>query len=131
MAALLTRRVVLAGKNSVDLETRTAEAVLCSAAAVQRHGERPDGSFGKWIERLDVDGARLDQGPLPLLLDHDHTQAASRVGVAENIRREGDKVVATLRFSAREDVAPLLRDLAEFGGGLSVGYSVKDWKRMP
>lgn len=130
MPDMLTRAADLT-PSSVDLEARTASAVVSTGADVQRYGFRPDDTFGPWIERLDVSGAdltRLIGGPV--LLDHAAADANKRVGVVTAARVERGQIVADFKFSARAEVADLLRDLSEgIGGAVSVGYRVDQWDR--
>jgi hypothetical protein len=129
LTQLLTRRAAI-GPSSLDVEARTAEAIVVTSAPVKRSGQRPDGSHGFWLEVLDLDGASLERligGPI--LVDHDHHRGEARIGVVEAVRREGSQLVAKLRFSDREEVAALLRDLAAgIGGAISVGYFVEEWR---
>ena len=105
--------------------------MISSGAAVLRRGVHPDGQgFGPFFERLDLAGAdlsRLQQGA-PVLLDHRQADSMARIGVVEAVRREGGQLVARLRFSERDDVTSLLRDLAAgIGGSVSIGYHVSEW----
>jgi hypothetical protein len=127
---LFTRALSLA-PSSLDLEARTCEAIISSGASVLRRGIYPDGTgFGPWHEKLSVAGADLSKlTGAPVLLDHRSTDSTARIGVVEAVRREGGQLVARLRFSERQDVAPLLQDLADgIGGAVSIGYEVAEWK---
>src|SRR5687767_757102 len=126
MAEILTRRAALA-PSTLNLESRTAEAVISSGAPVLRRGPHPDGrGFGPWHESLDLAGADLSRmAGAPVLLDHLSFDSRARIGVVESVHREQGQLVARLRFSERQDVAPLLQDLAAgIGRQVSIGYSV-------
>lgn len=128
MTELMTRRAVL-GPSTLDLESRTAEATIATSAPVRRSGQRPDGTHGLWIEVLDLDGANLERLiGAPVLVDHAHHRSEARVGAIESARREGNRLVARLRFSQRPDVDALLVDLRDgIAGAVSVGYTVEEW----
>jgi hypothetical protein len=126
----MTRKATI-GPATLNLDARTCEATISSGAAVLRRGIYPDGSgFGPWYEALDLAGADLSRlEGAPVLLDHAAYDSRARVGVVETVRRDRGQLVARLRFSEREDVAPLLQDLAGgIGGQVSIGYSVEEWR---
>lgn len=85
--------------STLNREARTVEAVALSGLApTVRPAPAPDGSRTRWIEELDAEGAdlsRLSGGPV--LLDHSN-KVDSAVGVVASVRREGDKLIATVRF---------------------------------
>jgi hypothetical protein len=128
MTKLLTRRAQI-GPSTLDVAARTAEATIASNTPVQRSGQRPDGTHGPWIEVLDLDGANLERLiGAPVLVDHAHHRSEARVGAIEGARREGNRLVARLRFSQRPDVDALLVDLRDgIAGAISVGYTVEEW----
>ena len=63
----------------------------------------------------------------PILLDHRAT-VADTVGKAENLRREGDTIVADCRISGDPALASLCERIADGTvDGVSIGYSVPKW----
>jgi hypothetical protein len=133
---MLTRRAAL-GASTLDLERRTAMAVLASETPVlpspqpQRGPgpwDRPDGRPGAWNEVLTAAGADLTRAAgASVLIDHVN-RARERIGVIETATVVGAEVHARLKFSSRAEVAPLLDDIRELGSQLSVGYTVAAWE---
>lgn len=112
---------------SLDRERRTVAAVLSSFAEVMRKGDRPDGSYGPWRERLDPAGVDTTREPLPLLADHWAATADIRGSIGD-IRRAGAELVGVARIVAGP-LGDQTLDLIESGGAsLSIGYSVNDWR---
>lgn len=125
---LLTRRAQI-GPSTLDLESRTAEAVAATTEPVRRRGPSPSGEAGDWIEILDIGGCQLPDGA-PVLRGHDLANPEALIGVVETSWREGDQLIARLRFSTRPQVDELLRDLsAGIATGVSIGYEVSRWQR--
>lgn len=137
MAELLTRKgqvsVAPGAPTTFDPERRTVELIWTTGAAVERNGRRPDGSFGAWIEELgtepgEVDLARLNAGA-PLLNAHAAWDLRDVIGVVEQASMASGRGLARVRFSDRDDVQPIARDVA--GGilrNISVGYQVSAWR---
>ncbi len=125
---LLTRAV--GRPSTLNREARTVEALALSGRApAVRPGPAPDGSRGAWIEELDAAGADLSAligGPV--LKDHKNT-VESAVGVVDTARRNGDTIIAALRFDASEEADAALGKI-EAGSvrGVSLGYVVTTWR---
>lgn len=122
------RRTAPLAARTLDAEAGTVEAVVCAGSSVERHGFRPDGSFGPWIEAVDMSGADLSRlRGAPVLLDHNQSMAA-RVGIVESAELRGKELVARLRFSESEAGRAIVRDLASgVTPQLSIGYAVSEW----
>ncbi|MCQ4160866.1 HK97 family phage prohead protease [Roseomonas sp. GC11] len=109
---------------------RTVE--LCwTAAAVVRRVTWWDGEFD---EELVVDPSAVRMGRLnggaPLLADH-RANLASQVGVVEGARLEGDRGLATVRFSKRADADILFQDVRDgIVRNVSVGYRIWRTERI-
>ena len=115
---------------------RTVDIVWSTGAPVRRHGVLPDGSgYGSYVEELSLEPAAVDLTRLnsgaPLLDSHFRWSLAGQIGVVV----EGSAGVkngagaATVRFSEREEVEPIFRDVV--GGivrNISVGYSVQAYE---
>jgi hypothetical protein len=128
MSEIYTRAATI-GPASLDIERRTATAVISTGAAVLRGGFRPDGTLGPWREVLSLNGADLArlQGA-PVLLDHRANDSSARVGVVRKAWRRNGEILAELQFSERSSVTDLLRDLSQgIGGQVSIGYGVDKW----
>ncbi len=114
--------------NSVDMKERTARLVWTTGAVVMR---RDFFTGEKFMERLAVDkrAVRLDRlnSGAPLLDSHRSYGLSNVIGVIEtgSARIKDGEGTATVRFSAREMVEPIFRDVAEgIIRNVSVGYLV-------
>jgi hypothetical protein len=111
-------------------DARTIDVVWTTGADVTRR----DWYTGqRWVERLDVTPdainlARMEAGA-PVLDTHSSYALGDVVGVVERAWIEGGKGYATLRFSDREEVAGIVRDVAAgILRNISVGYVVDEWQ---
>ncbi|HZP21448.1 MAG TPA: prohead protease/major capsid protein fusion protein [Bauldia sp.] len=131
---LLTRAEVRVMPATVDAERRTVEVVWSTGAIVRRRdpwtGERYDEVLS--LEAGHVDLGRLNAGA-PLLDTHGFYEVASVLGVVERAwigdGASGPEGRAVVRFSDRETVEPVWRDVA--GGiirNISVGYAVRTYE---
>ena len=113
-----------------NAESRTVEVVWSTGARVVR---RP--FFGEpFVEELGMDdgNVRLDRlnAGAPVLDSHDSFELSSVLGVVEGARLCGDKKKkregrATIRFSQREDVVPVMNDVRDgIIRNISVGYRI-------
>lgn len=115
---------------TVDDEARTVEVTFTTGAPVAR---RDYWTGESWVEELEVseramDLTRLNAGA-PFLNSHRGWDLGDVIGVVERAWIEGKEGRATLRFSDREEVAPIFADVrAGILRNISVGYSVSEWK---
>lgn len=117
---------VRADVTSVDDEKRTVDVVLSTGAGVERF----DWSTGKrFLEKLSIKAEHIRLGRLnsgaPLLDSHSGWSVGDILGVVEpgSARIEGGKLLAKVRFSARESVEEIWQDVR--GGiirAISIGY---------
>lgn len=118
--------------DTYDAERGTVEVIWSTGAGVVRRdfwtGER-------WIEELDLAGARLDRlnAGGPLLLDH-YASVSNVAGsiVPGTARVENGRGVALLRFD-RDGEAGRLAEQKVAGGHLrtvSIGYRVARWEKV-
>mgnify|MGYP000305436847 CR=1 FL=1 len=119
--------------DSVDEEARTVEVVWSSGARVPRR-DRMTGEAYEEMLSLDpghVDLARLNGGA-PLLDTHGAWSLDGVIGVVEKAWIEGGENPegkAIVRFSERDDVEPVWRDVrAGIIRNVSVGYSVRAYE---
>ncbi|OCC06375.1 hypothetical protein BA190_03865 [Labrys sp. WJW] len=109
-----------AGASSFDAETLTITAVIASQPApVKRSDTR-----GPYEERLDFTG--VDFGALaglPLLNAHRSGKAEDSIGEVLSAHLEGDLVVAQIRLSGADDVAPVRQRAADKILHFSIGYT--------
>lgn len=120
----LHRRLSLRAQ-TLNAEARTVEATIATERAV----EMPD--FDRWEmvpEVLRADGFRLPEGVdgVPFLDSHQRASVSHILGRVSNIRREGDTIVATLRFRENQSGTDALNGVREgVITDLSVGYEVE------
>jgi hypothetical protein len=125
---MLTRRTPAAA-TTLDRAARTVEAVLSTGSPVRRPGPAPNGSWGVWIEKLDL--STVDPASLvgrPILRDHEN-RIDSIVGRIEAARLERGALVAKIKFMPGPDGDRLIDSIeGGFVSGISIGYSVETWK---
>ncbi len=117
---------------SFNEEARTIELIFSTGAPVQRY----DWSTGKrYLEQLSMDPkavrlTRLNEAG-PLLDAHNGWSVRDQLGaVVEGLARiDKGKGLATVRFSSRDDVTPILQDVREkIIRSVSVGYNVHKYE---
>lgn len=112
--------------NSTDL---TIELTWTTGAQVKRFSYR----LGDFTEELSVDESsirleRLNLGA-PVLNNHNNTELADQIGVVEKAWLENGVGKALVRFSQREDVAPIIKDVSTgIVRNVSVGYIVHKYQ---
>lgn len=106
-------------------ETLTFEAVALTPTPVARRDAR-----GPFLEVLTADAVDLRGQPeLPVFDNHRGGSARATIGVARDLRREGDVIVATIRLSAADDVEPIRERVADGTiRHVSIGYRVAEWR---
>lgn len=111
-------------------ESRTVDVVFATDTPVMRYSW--DGPF---YEVLDMAGHVTDRsvGTLPVLNNHDrYSGVQGIIGRAENVRLENGQWMASVRFSKRADVQPIMEDVRDgIIQDISVGYSVLQYERSP
>lgn len=119
---------------SVDAETRTVEVVWTTGAQVRRYSWSRDEEFD---EELVVDPAamRLDRlnAGAPFLNSHSSYRLDAILGVVVDgsVRVENGVGTAKIRFSEREEVEPVWRDIQTgIIRNVSVGYRVHKFERI-
>lgn len=117
--------------DSFNAETRTVEVVWSTGAQVKRNDPWGGGSF---IEELSlapqhVRMDRLNNGA-PLLNSHASHDLADVIGVVERAWLAGNEARATVRFSERPEIAPVLADVKSgVLRNISVGYRIHKTER--
>lgn len=114
-------RAATPATSSVDHETRTVEAIVSTGAEVRRPG---------FNERLDLAGADLSQMiGAPVLDAHRSGSTADQLGVIEAAEVRPEGLWVKMRFRSNEAAKTVLSDIADGTlRGLSIGYSVAEWK---
>lgn len=116
----------MASVGTIDREKRTVELVWTTGARVQRYDWFADEPFMEELS-LDPKHVRMDRlnNGAPLLNMHSRYRLNDVIGVVESASIDGKEGRATVRFSEREDVAPIFADVAAgIIRNVSVGYRV-------
>lgn len=112
---------------SFNAEARTVEVIWTTGAAVNRRDTR-----GAYREVLSTDPGHVHLGHLrgaPVLDDHQARGLRNILGVVEEATIEAGRGTATIRFSSRPEVEPIVRDVqAGVIRNVSVGYGVQQWR---
>ncbi|WP_430430200.1 prohead protease/major capsid protein fusion protein [Oceanicaulis sp.] len=114
---------------SVDQEARTVEVTWTAGAAVPRYMP----GLGRVMEELEVSEnairlERLNNGA-PFLNTHSYWSLEDVIGVVERAWIEGGEGRALIRFSERESVEPIWRDVVSgILRNISVGYRVHSYE---
>ena len=96
---------------SLDEAAGTLECVAASETPIQLFGTRPDGSFGRWREVLDIASLDLTRSPVPVQIDHSRS-ALANIGLA-TLRREGRKLIGDVQTTRRSAAAAVVEGVAE------------------
>lgn len=129
MSDLLSTRAMFAPE-TVNANERTVEVVWTTGARVARNGYE-----GAFYEELSMEPSairmdRLNSGA-PLLNSHSAYDLRDIVGVVERAWLVGSEGRAVVRFSSREDVEPIFRDVRDgIIRSISVGYRVWKYERI-
>ncbi len=116
--------------STLDEQKRTVEVVWTTGARVFRQGFFSDPFF----EELEVSpkAIRLDRlnNGAPVLNSHDSAGLSSILGVVERAWIEKGEGRALIRFSEREDVQPIFREIVSgIIRNVSVGYRVNKFEK--
>lgn len=114
--------------STLNSDLRTVELTWTTGA----RGLRSSFFGGDWFEELDMSpgAVRLDRlnGGASLLNNHQGHELSNVLGVVERAWLDGTQGRALVRFSDREDVAPIWRDVQSgIIRNVSVGYQVHRW----
>lgn len=115
---------------TLDREAGTMRVIAAPFGALaNRYGPRPDDGYGQWFLQLELDGADFSRfNGAPFLLDHEAVTRAT-IGVVEGYEVTDDGLLATVRFSSRADVAPIVDDIAAgIIRGVSLGFTVLEYR---
>lgn len=114
-------RSAIPAPSSLDPEARTVEAIVSTGADVPRPG---------YVERLDlrqVDLSRLIGAPV--LDAHRASSTRDQLGVIEAAEVRPEGLWVRIRFRNNEAARAVLADIGDGTiRGLSIGYSVAEWK---
>lgn len=116
-------------EGSVDIEARTIELTWTTGAK----GRRWSWDVGSYMEELEISDSavrldRLNNGA-PFLNAHSSYDLGDVIGVVERAWLEGSEGRALVRFSQREDVEAIFRDVQDgILRNISVGYAVHKYE---
>ena len=128
LAAMLHRSAAV--PSTVNEGARTVEVTASTGADVRRYGLRPDGTYGAWVERLDVAGADLSRFIGASVLRDHRPLVECIVGVVDAAKSTGAEIRATVRFDERPDAETLWQSVkAGIVRQVSTGYTVTAWTR--
>lgn len=120
---------------AVNAEARTAEVIFTTGARVKRYDWERGRQYSEELStnpkhvRMD----RLNSGA-PLLDSHNRFALNGVLGVVEpgSAKMDGMRGTATVRFSAREEVEPVFRDVKDkIITNVSSGYVVHRFEELP
>lgn len=119
---------IRAAVSSIDVEKRTVEVTFSTGAAVERY-DWVSGRRYREVLSLKPEHVRLERlnAGAPVLDSHHGWSIRDVLGTVERGTAAIEKGVgvARLRFSAREDVEPIFRDVQSgIHGAVSIGYRV-------
>lgn len=121
LPVMLTRAAVAAGQ--FDMDAMTITAVVATATPVPRRDAK-----GVYGEILYPAGYRAEE-EVPLLDGHAQGSIRNVIGIARNIRLEGNEVLADLRFSTADDVLPIVQRVKDgTASRFSVGYRILNFE---
>lgn len=122
------RREISIVPETFNKEKRTVDVIWTSGARVFRSGW-----FSDFWEELDVEGAdltRLNDGA-PFLAAHNAGDLGAVLGVVERAWLEKGKGHASVRFSDREEIKPILNDIEDgILRNISVGYNIRAYEKV-
>jgi hypothetical protein len=123
----------LAPIGSYSEKSRTVDLVWSAGGLVKRY----DWERGQYyMEKLSLDPAHVRMGRMesgaPLLNSHSRWSIHDVLGVVESASFANGEARATVRFSQREDVAPILQDVKDgIVRNVSVGYAIYRMEQLP
>lgn len=128
-------QVRLAPITSVDEATRTVDLVWSAGGRVKRY----DWERGQYyMEELSLKAGHVRMGRLnagaPLLDTHNRWSLSDVLGVVEpdTAKVDGERGTATVRFSKREEVEPVFKDVKDkILRNVSTGYAVYRMEQLP
>ncbi len=111
-----------------DAKTNSVQVVFSTGAEVARNDFE-----GPYLERLDMNASAVDLSELqggPVLDNHDRLSGVRTIlGIVEAATVDGQRGVATLRFSSRPEVQGVIEDVKSgIIRNVSAGYKVQQWQ---
>jgi hypothetical protein len=113
-----------------DAENSTVEVIWSTGVGVKRYDYQNSRYFNEVLEISSsaIDLTRLNSGA-PLLNNHNDYSLTSVIGVVERAWIDKNVGKALIRFSSRDDVAPIIQDVKSgILRSISVGYKVNKYE---
>jgi phage major head subunit gpT-like protein len=127
LGKLFTRGVV----KNINEEAKTFDVVFATETPVYRRGWEE--SYNEILSCLKdhIRSARLDEGVVPLLDNHNRYEGVSKqYGIVQSWRIDNGECKATIQFSTREEFTGIWNDIkAGIIKSISVGYNVFKYVR--
>lgn len=118
--------------NTFDAEARTIDVVWTTGASVRRYDWWNDQTYDEElvVSPEAIDMTRLESGNAPVLDNHRvYGGLESQIGVVTRAWLDGGEGLATVRLSARDDIAGIVSDIRDgIIRNISVGYSVQRYQ---
>jgi len=116
---------------SFNKSSRTVNVVFSTGSRVLRGGFFTEPFFEELsLEPGAVRLERLNNGA-PVLNNHSNFRLDDVIGVVERASIDGERGFATLRFSSREDVSPIISDIEDgIIRNVSIGYRVFEFEQV-
>lgn len=123
-------RLATFAPSTVNADARTAEVTWSTGAKVRRYDFWDGESFNEELVMQGANLSRLNAGA-PVLNSHSNTLLNDVIGVVERAWIIGNEGRALVRFSERDEVAPIFADVkAGILRNISVGYSIDKVERV-
>jgi hypothetical protein len=107
------RQRLLAQLANTDSEKRTAEMTWYTGSTVRRYGWGGPFNLTFSMDPAHIRMGRLSSGTAPLLDSHNDWRLSDVIGVIDKAWIEGGVGKASVRFSNRDEVAPIWRDVED------------------
>lgn len=131
----LLRRNFTTRPETFNDKERSVEIIVSTEAPYKRYIYREDVRRFELVQEVlehtndAINLSRLNSGAAPVLDSHNSWNLKSQMGVIESTRMENKELVSKIRFSSREELSPIIKDIKEgIIKNVSVGYTVEEYQ---